>query len=190
MRKKIIIYNSPVILTYSIISLVVLILGMATDYTITYTWFAVYRSGWGNPFTYLRMFTHIIGHASVQHYVSNFMYILLLGPSVEERYGSRKLLAMILLTALVIGLVFVAFNPTGALLGASGIVFMLIILASATNFSRGQIPMTMIMIALIYIGSEIYSGVTSSDSVSQLSHILGGVMGIIFALTMPKKGKA
>ena len=186
MKKKVIIYNAPVILTYTLVALVILIVGLVTNNTFTYSLFAVYKDSWTQPLTYFRLFSHILGHGSVQHYVNNFMYILLIGPSVEERYGSKRLLIMILLTALVIGLVHIFLSPNTALLGASGIVFMLIVMGSATNFNHGQIPLTMIMIALIYIGNEVYKGLTTQDTVSQLAHIIGGVMGVIFVLTMPK----
>ena len=45
--------------------------------------------------------------------------ILLLGPVLEERHGSGSLLVMIVITALVTGVINVAFLDT-ALLGASG----------------------------------------------------------------------
>ena len=131
MKKKVIIYNAPVILTYTIVALIILIVGLVTDNRTTYALFSVYRGSWTQPLTYFRLFSHILGHSSVQHYVNNFMYILLIGPAVEERYGSRNLLIMILMTALVIGLVNVFLFPGTALLGASGIVFMLIVLGSA-----------------------------------------------------------
>ncbi|MBR2806269.1 MAG: rhomboid family intramembrane serine protease [Oscillospiraceae bacterium] len=190
LKKRVIIYNAPVILTYTIVALIILIVGLVTDNRTTYALFSVYRGSWAQPLTYFRLFSHILGHSSVQHYVNNFMYILLIGPAVEERYGSRNLLIMILTTALVIGLVNVFLFPGTALLGASGIVFMLIVLGSATNYSHGQIPLTMVMIALIYIGNEVYKGITQQDTISQLAHIIGGIMGIIFVLIMPKYRKS
>lgn len=45
------------------------------------------------------------------------MYILLVGPMVEERYGSRQLVKMICLTAFLTGLLQVIFFPRYALLG-------------------------------------------------------------------------
>ena len=56
---------------------------------------------------------------------------------MEEKYGSLPLLKGILLTALISGILQCALFPRTALLGASGIVFMLIMLASLSGFSGG-----------------------------------------------------
>ena len=49
----------------------------------------------------MRLFTHVLGHTSFTHYVTNMALILSLGPIVEERYGSWRLLFMFAVTALV-----------------------------------------------------------------------------------------
>ena len=61
---------------------------------------------------------------------------------------------MILLTALITGLANLVFS-SGFLLGASGIVFMMILLASMANVRGGEIPLTFIAVAVIYMGGEI-----------------------------------
>ena len=76
-------YNSPVILTYFIVSLIVLVLGYLTKDKINKLLFCSYRSSLLNPLTYIRMFTHCIGHSGWDHFVNNFLYILLIGPMVE-----------------------------------------------------------------------------------------------------------
>ena len=125
-------YNSPVVLTFAIISLFVLILGNVTDGYTTQKFFCVYRSSFLNPLTYVRAFTHVLGHANLSHYTNNMLLILLLGPMLEEKYGSKLMLEMIAITALITGLINNIFFSTG-LLGASGIVFMMIILASMAS---------------------------------------------------------
>ena len=115
------------------------------------------------------------------------MYILLVGPMVEERYGSRQLVKMILLTAFLTGLLQVIFFPRYALLGASGIVFMLMLLSSATNFKRGELPLTLIIVAVLYIGQEFWAGLYAADNVSHFAHIIGGVCGGIFGLNQPAR---
>ena len=60
----------------------------------------------------------------------------------------------ILLTALISGILQCALFPRTALLGASGIVFMLIMLASLSGFSGG-IPVTMLLVAALYLGQQI-----------------------------------
>jgi rhomboid protease GluP len=173
-------YNSPVILTFALISLVALGLNYLTHGATNKLLFSVYRSSPLNPLTYLRMFTHVLGHANFSHYVGNFMLILMVGPMLEEKYGSSKMIFMILFTALITGLINIAFFGNVALLGASGIAFMFILLSSFVNIEKGRIPLTFILIAILYIGNEIITGVFTSDNISQFAHIIGGVCGCIF----------
>ncbi len=170
-------YNAPVVLTFTFLSLAALLLDFATQGKSTQLLFCVYRSSPRDPLTYVRLFGHVLGHASVSHYMSNMMLFLLLGPMIEEKYGSARMLAMILVTALVTGLVNIVCFPNVALLGASGVVFMLIILSSMVRMEDGKIPLTMVLVVILYLGQEVYNGIASQDSISQLSHILGGVCG-------------
>ena len=185
-KKKILSYNSPVILTYAIISLVVLILGYITKGWTTKTFFTVYDGSLLNPLFYLRLFTHAIGHANLAHYVGNFTYILLLGPMLEEKYGSKRLLTMMIFTAGITGVLNVILFNTG-LLGASGIVFMLIILSSCSSMKEKKgIPITLIVVAILFIGNELISAF-SPDNISQFGHILGGLCGGCFGYFFGKK---
>ncbi|GHU12384.1 hypothetical protein FACS1894161_0490 [Spirochaetia bacterium] len=174
-------YNAPTVLTYAIISAVVLVLSSTIFRGLIPAWFTVPGRGGFHPGlvrSWITLFTHAVGHASWNHLIANFSFILLLGPILEENYGSRPLLAMIAVTALVTGVLNVLIFPT-ALLGASGVVFMMILLASFTNFSRGEIPLTFILILVIYIGREIFNSF-SSDNISEFAHIAGGFCGSLF----------
>ena len=97
-------YNAPLVLTFALLSGLSLAAGYLTNFSSTEMFFMTYRSSLLNPLTYLRLFTHCLGHANWEHYLSNMTYILLLGPMMEEKYGSRKLLYMILITAGVTGI--------------------------------------------------------------------------------------
>ena len=177
MEKPKILYNSPVILTFTLVSLVVLIIGSLTNGASTMLLFSVYRSPLSDPLSYIRLFGHAIGHANLEHYVSNFLIILLVGPMIEEKYKSRNLIIMMLFTALITGIIHIIMSPGTVLLGASGIVFMLILLSSFTNVKEGQIPMTLIFVAVVYIGQEVMSGILAKDNISHITHILGGICG-------------
>ena len=182
-------YNSPVILSFTILAFIVTIVGMATGGTATSLLFSTYRSSLLNPLYYVRLFTHILGHAGLSHYIGNFMYILLIGPMLEEKYGSKKLLYMILFTAGITGIINSIFFPNVMLCGASGIVFMLILLSSFAGAKENDgIPLTVILVAVLYLGNEILNGIFSNDDISQLAHIIGGACGGIFGyLLRPKK---
>ena len=146
-----------------------------------------YHSSLLNPLTYIRFITHVFGHAGWEHFIGNATYLLLLGPVLEEKYKSRTLIEIIIITALVTGIINYIFFPNIALCGASGIVFAFIILASFTGFKDGEIPLTFILVATIYIGQQIYDGITVNDNVSQMAHIIGGLVGSITGYILNKK---
>jgi membrane associated rhomboid family serine protease len=98
---------------------------------------------------------------------------------LEEKYGSSSIAMMILITAAVTGIFNILFFKT-ALLGASGIAFMMILLGSFVNIERGKIPLTFILVVVIFIGREIVEGLFIQDNISQLTHIAGGVCGAFF----------
>ena len=185
-------YNSPVILTMTLISAVALLLNFITHGWTNKYIFSVYASGWANPMTYVRLFTHALGHADYSHCRGNFMYILLLGPLMEEKYGSKLLLEMIAITSVVTGLIQILIFKSG-LLGASGIVFMLILLSSFANYKKGSIPITLILVAILYLSGQIINAVIHpNDGISQMAHIVGGICGTAFGwvLGKPKEPKA
>lgn len=170
-------YNSPVVLTYALIATAVLALDtfLVGNLMPLFTVFPVLDLA--NPLWYLRLFTHVIGHGNWAHLVGNFTFILLIGPVLEEKYGSKDLLIMMLVTALVTGLLQVFFF-NAALLGASGIVFMLILLSSFTN-ARGGIPLTFVLVVILFLGREVLQSF-GQDNVSQFAHIIGGILGGLF----------
>lgn len=186
MKKLRIQYNSPVVLTFALLSLASLLLGMVTGGESTRLLFCVYRAPLTDPLTYVRMAGHVLGHAGYAHFMGNMMLFLVVGPPLEEKYGSSRLLACILVTALLSGLVQFAFFPGTALLGASGIVFMMIVLSSLAGMREGFIPLTLILVAALYLGGEVADAVTARDNVSQLTHIIGGVCGGAFGFVMPR----
>ena len=170
-------FNSPVVLTFALVSLGVYILGEVTGGESTKLLFCVYRSSLKSLWTYPRFFLHVLGHASLSHYMGNILLMLVVGPPLEEKFGSKNLLTAIVGTALVSGIVQFVFFPHTALLGASGIVFMMIVMLSMTGKTKGTIPLTMILVIVFYIGGEVVNGIIANDNVSQLTHVIGGACG-------------
>ena len=188
MKKKLrITMNAPVVLCFAFICAAVTVIGAITQEGSTRLLFSTYGSSWSDPLTYVRLFTHVLGHASFAHMVENMAYILLLGPILEEKYGARNLILVILATALVTGLVHNLLFPNTALLGASGVVFAFILMTSFTEFRDGEIPLTFILVAVIYLGQQIWDGITVKDHVSNLTHIIGGLVGAGAGYLLNKK---
>lgn len=187
MKKFKITFNSPVVLGFIFISLAVLVLGFATLGKSNELLFMTYHSSLANPLTYVRFFTHVLGHSGWAHYIGNASYILLLGPMLEEKYGSGRILQVILITAAVTGIVNYVLFWNVALCGASGVVFAFILLTSFTSFKNGEIPLTFILVAIVFIGQQVYEGLFLQDDISNLSHIIGGVIGAVVGYRLNKK---
>lgn len=177
-------YNAPVVLSFALCSLAALLLGKITNGWTTAKLFSVYRSSLRSFLTYPRFVLHVLGHSGYAHYLNNMMMILVIGPALEEKYGSRNLFWSIFLTALVSGLVQWLFFPGSALLGASGIVFMMIVMSSLSGMRDGQIPLTLILVLVLYLGGEIVDGVVLRDNVSQLTHVIGGLCGAFLGMSL------
>lgn len=171
-------YNAPVTLTFTFISALVLVLSITLIPSLTTAWFSTPAPFRTSVFTdYIRLFTYVFGHATVQHYMGNFTMILLLGPILELAYGSGFILLSAIVTSLATGLLNVLLFPNTVLLGASGIVFMMIILASITNYNKGEIPLTFILVMIIYLGGQVWDALAKHDNISQFAHIAGGLVG-------------
>lgn len=179
-------FNSPVILSFVGVCLLALILDKITGGISTLKLFSVYRSSFLNPLTYVRLIGHIFGHAGWSHFINNIMMILILGPMLEEKYCSKDILLVILITAVVTGAFHMIFSPFSRLLGASGVVFAFILLSSLTSFDDGGIPVTFILVAVIYIGEQIYQLIAITSNVSNITHIIGGAVGATFGFVSNK----
>lgn len=180
-------YNAPVTLTFFFVSLAALLFGAITGGWTTQALFSVYRAPVTDPLSYVRLFGHILGHSGYEHFAGNMLLFLVVGPPMEEKYGSRVLLLGILLTALVSGLLQCAFFPNTALLGASGIVFMLIMMSSLAGMKEGKIPLTLILVAILYLGQEVYAAIFVQDNIAHFMHLVGGACGTIFGFAAARK---
>ena len=116
-------------------------------------------------------------------------YILLLGPMLEEKHGAARMVEVIVVTAFVTGIINYFLFPNVALCGASGIVFAFILLSSFTRFRDGEIPLTVILVAILYIGQQVYEGILIQDNISNMAHIIGGIVGGLIGFSLNKKSK-
>lgn len=179
-------FNSPVILVFAALCFGVMVFNTMTGGRLNDMLFVTYHSSLGDPFTYVRFFTHVMGHVSWEHLIGNMMYILLLGPLLEERYSGKMILIVILLTALATGVINYIFFPGVALCGASGVCFAFILMASFTGFKNGEIPVTFILVAVLFLGQELYKGIVLTDNVSNTAHMIGGLIGSIVGYKLNK----
>jgi membrane associated rhomboid family serine protease len=176
-------FNAPVILTFVAITFIAAVINnyainlgpaLSDKGTISLT----------SPSFYLGLLGHPLAHSGWPHWFGNIMFLLLLGPILEEKYGSRRLLLMFLFTALITGLLNALFFDAN-LIGASGIVFMLMILISFANVKEKQIPLTFILVVVFFLGQEIIASF-KPDHISQFGHIIGGLCGGVFGFFLNK----
>lgn len=176
-------YNSTVILTYFFLCLGILLIDKLCRNKFSQPFFTTYKNdSLLSPLTYFKLVSHSLGHSDWDHLYSNFIKILLIGPLIEEKYGSINLLIALVLTSLIIGIVNRLLGK-GGILGASGIAYMLILLSSFVNMENGKIPITLALIILFFVVDEVIKLFRrKKDGISHLGHITGAICGIIFGI--------
>lgn len=173
--------NSPVILVFSALILIVH-LSYQTRYSYQIMeFFSVPREFlFTNINHYLRTISFVLGHRSWNEVASNLTLILLIGPITEERYGSLQLIVMILLTAFISGLV-QSFLFDGGVIGASCVVYMLMLAASFVNTRKGEVPITFVIVMIVYVAGGL-SALSQNGQESLVPQIVGGLCGAIFVV--------
>lgn len=186
MKQLKIVNNAKVVLGFTLLCILVLVLHYVTNGYTDKLLFSVYRSPLKDPFTYVRFFGHVLGHSGIEHFMGNIMMFVVIGPMLEEKYGSKNIFAIIVITAFTTGLVNFLLFPHQMLLGASGVVFAFILLASFTSYEKNTIPLSFVLVAVLYIGNELYKAFAVNDNVSNLTHIVGGIIGAFFGYILNK----
>lgn len=176
-------YNATVILSFFFICLIILIIDKIMRGKFSTMFFSSGRNdSLLNPLTYFKLVSHSLGHSNWDHLYSNFLKILLIGPLIEEKYGSYQLLIMMIITSLIIGIINRLFSKN-RILGASGIAYMLIVLCSFVNIEDGKIPLTLVLILLFFVVDEIINLLRrKKDGVSHLGHVTGAICGLILGI--------
>ncbi|RPJ09303.1 MAG: rhomboid family intramembrane serine protease [Spirochaetaceae bacterium] len=182
-------YNAPVTLTFALASTVILAISQVIpDFMSNFV-----VPGSTYPFNFfsldlLRLISYTIGHGSWEHLIGNMSFMLLIGPVLEEKYGSVRIFIMMVITAVASGLFNVFFLPDPSL-GASGIVFMLILLISITNVRKGEIPLTLIAVIAVFVTKEIFSMLFEKNNINEIAHLLGGLFGGFFGFLFAHEKK-
>ena len=148
----------------------------------------------GAPVSYVRLLFYIFGadfagilaglsSGAASIFFTSLILILLLGPAMEERYGSVIIGIMMFVSALFSGVLNACFCET-SLVGAAPVVFMMIFLNAFMAFSKKKIEVsfTAVMVAVV-----ILMQLNGAGAVKIIICIAGGLCGSLFAfLTSPK----
>jgi rhomboid protease GluP len=178
-------YNAPVVLTFSLLCTTVYILNYIFGGDVSENpngligqFFVLKNWEWYDWRNYIRIFSYTMGHANTEHIVGNMSIFLLIAPIMEEKYGSKNILGMMITTAVVTAF-FQLLIFDSSLLGASGLVFMFIVLVSFADARDGTIPLTFILVVIFFIGKEVMNSL-GDNNVSEYAHIAGGISGGVF----------
>ena len=137
------------------------------------------------PLSYVRLLVYIFGAGSGAGslLITNLILIMLLGPAMEERYGSVIIGIMIFVSALFAGVLNACFCAE-SLIGAVPVVCMMIFLNAFMSFSKKTFPLSFAAVIVLFVFLEIFSG---AGAVKIIICIAGGLCGSLFAfLTSPK----
>lgn len=141
-----------------------------------------------DPLSYLRLVLYSFGAASASTLICNMIFILLLGPSMEERYGTLVIAIMMAVCILFSGVLTACFSKT-PLTGSSAVIFMMIFLNSFVSLSKKKIPVSFLAVFFLFIFREIFelNDASVTDGIKIIINIAGGLCGSLFAfLTSPK----
>ena len=138
------------------------------------------------PLSYVRLLLYIFGAGVTgagSVLITNLILIMLLGPAMEERYGSVIIGIMIFVSALFSGVLNACFCAD-SLIGAVPVVCMMIFLNAFMSFSKKTFPLSFAAVVILFVFLEIFSG---AGAIKIIICIAGGLCGSLFAfLTSPK----
>lgn len=179
-------FNAPVILITALMSLVILLFDQLTGHGMAQSFFATGTGSFLDLWTWFRLFFHWLYHASVGGFLNNITLFLILGPVLEKRYGSRAILLVILCTALLSGLGN-RWLSSDLLQGMASVDVAFSILMAMSMCRPKEIPLSLILVILAYVGMELYAAMTAFQLATTLSHVSGGLTGFLFGLLLLKR---
>jgi len=168
------IFDSPVVLVFSVVSAVIFISDLILKLNLSEKIFecpgakSVPAFDFKSALSYVKLVIYPFGGENSTSFFLNIGFILLLGPVLEERYGSIMLALMIFITSLVGG-VLTACVSTFGISGCGGIVFMMIILSVLSVFIKKQLPVSWIFIFALYLAFSLFSGKKISGFMNEIT---------------------
>lgn len=189
-------YDAPVTLTFAIVSILLFVLNTyVLKGKLTGLFLAAPTMQGGelpfvvsNPLSYVRMLFYIFGASNSGMLITNLIFILLLGPAMEERYGSIVIGIMMAVSAVFAGVLNACFCQK-MLQGAISVVFMIIFLNAFISFSKKKLPLSFIAVFVLFILREILEQ-NPNGIVGIVAGLAGGLCGSLFAFLTSPKAKA
>ena len=183
----VVVLSAPVSTGFALVALAILFLDGVHQGDLTMA-LAVYpiRHLYNLPWDVYRLLTWPLVHRNFSHAWGNLTTLLLIGPPLEERLGSRRLACVLAVTAAVTGGLHAALFTNG-LIGASGLVMCLLLISAsqAARFSPSagvyELPLSFVILAVTYVSREL-AALGQDDGISRVAHLGGVALGLLFAL--------
>lgn len=185
-------YDAPVTLTFTLLSVLLFVIDFVflkerlnSSIFITPTVSGDFQFSFSSLNSYLRLFLYIFGRESTLLFFSRLVIITLLGPRMEERYGSAVIGIMILVSTLFTGVLSAScckhpFN------GTDPIVFMLILLDMLFHISKKTISLSSALATALFIAC-LFINPNENGLVGILIVLAGGLCGSLFAFMASPK---
>lgn len=189
-------YDAPVSQTFVIITVAIFLLDLLvfklklnTSYLIAPT------SAAGNlpfslkePLSWVRLLFYIFGGTDKALLFTNLLFVILIGPTMEERYGSIIIGLMFFVSAMFTGVLNVCACKFG-ISGCSSVVFMLLILNALMFFTKKTVSATSITMILLFVCREFF--IQNPNGIAgTLITLAGGLCGSLFAFIASPKARA
>jgi len=191
-------YDAPVTLTFVLASIVFFLLNsyvpFLKDNISKWILMSPAKSGdflfnVKSPLSYFRMIFYVFGAPeNPMSFFSSLIFILLLGPAMEERYGSIIIGIMMAISTLFSGVLNTCFCDN-SLTGATCIVFMMIFLNAFLSMQKKKIPASFLVVFVLFVFREILE-VNPNGPVGIIINICGGLCGSLFAFLASPKVRA
>jgi membrane associated rhomboid family serine protease len=144
--------------------------------------FAVSKCPALSPAGAFSIFGQVVGHSDWGHLRGNLLLLLLVGHACESALGPVRLTKIFACTSVASSLTHILLGPTNSVqLGASGVVFALILLNSCLERKEGEIPLTFVLTGALWLGREL--GIAKAG-VASSAHLVGAAVGTFFGHKM------
>lgn len=143
--------------------------------------------------------TYMFLHGGMMHLASNMISLFFFGPRLEERLGSVRFIRFYVVCGIcgaALSLILFAVAPFGAMIGASGAVFGVIIgfaryWPDDSIYLMGVIPIRARTLAILLIAMSIFAGATGAGgNIAHFAHLGGGVAGWLYLRAWERRRRA
>lgn len=156
-----------------------------------YRYLALYPYGLLNAGYIWTPLTYMFTHGGFTHILFNSIFLIFVGPAVEQQMGEWEFLAFYLISGVLAGVAsvfaYLLTGYSGPIVGASGALYA-VMLAFATYNPRARflifyiIPMQAPYAIALFAAIDIFSHIRGADGIAHLTHLSGLVFGYLYML--------